>query len=303
MYDWQSFKNGFHSNPSLAPDRKQTEATLRHRDELGGTLFFDRIWTSLNLKHPTKSYPPKTSADQRNLLKTIIDAPVQDELKVALLYYVMRDTRNSALEASFLIGTKLPEKYRLMVTGLWEMDHLQFQRALEYLTDPSLTATFADEILLVLLTHPKSDPSLAMGYYISVRPPLQKKETLDAYFEWLVNTNVIEAYKFAKQRPSEHRRLFEFLVVAVHEEQADEMRAQRALQIVGLPLSEEEETWFEECLLQGQGSKCPGAKDSVLMRRLAMGKGLQAGGGSVNRLKGAKINGINWENIRNIMAG
>ena len=96
--------------------------------------------------------------------------------------------------------------------------------------------------------------------------------------------------------------MFETLVTLIHEEDPDDARALRALQLIGLPFTEEEETWFEECLLHGSAAKLPGAKDSVLMRRLAKGR-MQTGSSAVDRLKGSKIDGVNWEDIRKIMAG
>ncbi len=188
-----------------------------------------------------------------------------------------------------------------MVSGLWELDHCQFSKALEHLTDPSLTPTFTDDILLVLLQHSKCDDALAMAYYVTVRPPLRNQQTLDLLFALFVRTNVIEAYNFAKQSPH-RRRLFEELIVSVHRKEVSEARAQRALQLLGLPFTEEEAAWFEECLLHGRAAKLPGAKDSVLMRRLATGN-LQSGSDAVDRLKGTKIDGVNWEDIRQIMAG
>lgn len=195
----------------------------------------------------------------------------------------------------------LPQRYDLLVTGLWELDHCQFTRALEHLTDPSLTPTFADEILYTLISHPKCDNSLAMAYEIAVSPPLQNTQTLNAYYSLLCETSVVEAYHFCQKRDeTEHKRLFEKLVVCVHSEAPDEARAERALTLIGLPYSEEEDAWFEECLLYGVGSKCSGSKDSVMMRRIAMGKEFE-GVGALDRLRGPKINGVNWDDVRSSM--
>ena len=49
MYEWNKFTVVFHSKPDYNPDQKQVDAAVRHRKELGGTLFFDRIWNSLGL--------------------------------------------------------------------------------------------------------------------------------------------------------------------------------------------------------------------------------------------------------------
>lgn len=137
-----------------------------------------------------------------------------------------------------------------------------------------------------------------MAYYITIRPPLRHPQALDALFSLLVSTNVIEAHRFAKQHP-DHRRLLEHLIIAIHDEEPSQNRAQRALQLIGLPFSEDEELWFEECLLHGKAARSPGAKDSVLMRRLATGK-LQSGTSGLKRFKGTKLNGVNWDDISSL---
>jgi hypothetical protein len=50
MYDWQDFDVVFHAKKDISPDQKHVEAALKHRKALDGTLFFDRIWTSVKLK-------------------------------------------------------------------------------------------------------------------------------------------------------------------------------------------------------------------------------------------------------------
>lgn len=108
----------------------------------------------------------------------------------------------------------------------------------------------------------------------------------------------MQAYYFAqKQDIAQHKTLFERIVVAAHQDVPGPVRAQRAVLLVGLPLTEEEESWFEECLLQGTASKLPGAKDSVLARRIATGKTI-SDTSALGRSKGATIGGINWDYVR-----
>lgn len=193
----------------------------------------------------------------------------------------------------------LSRRYELVMTGFWELDHCQFSRALEHLTEPSVTPTFADEVLLTLARHPKCDNSLAMAYYLTVNPPLQNKQAFEAYFDLLCDTSIVEAYHYSqRQSEQKHKALLEKLIWAVHSEAADEMRAERALLLIALPLTEEEEGWFEACLLHGSASKLPGARDSILMRRLAVGKYIQD---PVSRHNGPKINGLDWSNILSSM--
>lgn len=50
MYDWHSFDVVFQAKPDYAYESKTVNTILKHREELGGTLFFDRVWSTLGLK-------------------------------------------------------------------------------------------------------------------------------------------------------------------------------------------------------------------------------------------------------------
>lgn len=263
-----------------------------------------RIWSnslpcisSANFASAARAnYPPRSNQDLRNLWVKIVQSPAADEQKLALLYYLLRDCRQlTNADANFARRTSLPQKYQLLVAGLWELDHGQFSRALEHLTDPSLTPTFADDILSTLLKHPKCDPSLATAYYVAVSPPLKDQATLEAYFQLLMTNNLVEAYYFAKKQDDlRHKILFERLVVAIHQEQPSAIRAGRATLLVGLPLTDEEDAWFEDCLLH---SKLPGAKDSIMARRIATARSI-TDTTALNRLKGESMAGMTWDNVR-----
>ena len=203
-------------------------------------------------------------------------------------------------DANFAQKTYLPPRYQLLMSGLWELDHCQFGRALDHLTDPSLTPTFPDEILYTLINHPKCQDHLAIAYYLTVSPPLQDRKTLEAYFSLLCQNSVVEAYQFCRKQDSNRRQLFEQLVVDVHSGTPSTNRSERALTLIGLPLSNEEEQWLEECLLYGKGAQCQQAKDSVLMRRLAMGKDYK-GLDALDRLRGSRISDVNWDDVRRSM--
>ncbi len=247
----------------------------------------------------TKFYPPKTNRDLRNLWQTVVKSAAPDHQKQAILYYILKDCRNlNNAGEHFSRKVWLPEKYKLLVSGLWELDRCHFSIALEHLTDPSLTPTFPDEILYTLINQPKCDNNLAMAYYITISPPLQDARTLNAYFGMLCQNSVSEAYHFT-QRQSETKRksLLEDMVFAVHSEPGSEVRAEKALTLLSLPFTEEEEAWFEECLLYGKASRCNQAKDSVMMRRIAMGKDFESSG-PLDRLRTPKIDGIGWDDIR-----
>ena len=134
-----------------------------------------------------------------------------------------------------------------------------------------------------------------MAYFTTMRPPLQNEQSLTAYFDLLCKTTLVEAYRYAQQQPNlKHKSLFEKLILSVLSESVEDVRAERALLLLGLPLSEEEEIWFED-LLHGSGSRCPGAKDSVIMRQIATGKDLDH---LLDRQSGPRINGLNWDDIQ-----
>ncbi|KEF62837.1 uncharacterized protein A1O9_00810 [Exophiala aquamarina CBS 119918] len=303
ILNWHDFDAVFQQKPDYAPDQKTVENVIRHRKEFGDELFFDRIWKSIGLTHPSrKNYPARSNQDLRNLWSRIVHSPAPDEQKLALLFYVLLDCRGlHNADNTFVRRTYLPQKYQLLVQGLWELDHAQFSRALEHLTDPSLALPFADEVLLTLLKHPKCDSSLAAAFYISVSPPLKEQKTLDAYFELLSSNNLVEAYYFAKRQDElNHKSLFERLIAKVHQETAGHARAARATLLAGLPFSSEEEAWFENFLLDGKGSKLPGAKDTVMVRRIATGRSATAAteSAALSRQKGENIDGVSWETVR-----
>lgn len=72
------------------------------------------------------------------------------------------------------------------------------------------------------------------------------------------------------------------------------------MELVGLPLDDEEEQWFEEALLHGNAKALPGAKDSVMMRRLATGK-LSDLSAELQSLGGKKVDGLNWDVLKQSM--
>lgn len=83
----------------------------------------------------------------------------------------------------------------------------------------------------------------------------------------------------------------------VHQTSAGKVRGDRAIELVNLPFDEQEEQWFEDSLLHGKASTLPGAKDTVMMRRLATGR-LQNLSAEVESLGGKKVDGINWDDLR-----
>ena len=245
-----------------------------------------------------KSFPPETNQDLRKVFNTTVNASVPDHQKHAIIYYILKDCKPLTDHGeTFARKVHLPRKYKLLISGLHNLDHGQAKQALELLTDPSLTPTFSDQILYTLLQNPKVDNSLAMAYYITVSPPLADQKTLRAYFSFLCNTNIAYAYNFCQIRvDSERKLLFEQLVIAALSPK-DDQTISRAETLIGLPLTDVEERWFEDFLIHGKGSSCYGAKDSVVMRRIATGRDY-TDITSLQRFRGQKIDGVNWGDVK-----
>lgn len=314
MYDWTNFDAVFEKASKWTYEQSTLNTISRNRQNMEGVLFFDRIWASLGLKQcemvldtvqmwliiraAAKLFPSKTNQDLRKLFETIVHASAPDHQKHSLIYYILKDCKPLTDHGeTFARRVYLPRKYKVLISGLHDLDQGQAKQAVELLTDPSLTPTFSDQILYALLQNPKVDGSLAMAYYLTVSPPLEDQKTLSAYFSFLSDTDIVNAYHFCQIRvDSERKSLFEQLILAALSTKRNQTVA-RAEALVSLPFTEMELLWFEDFLLHGKGSSCHGAKDSVVMRRIATGKeytDIQP----LQRFRGQKIEGIDWGDVR-----
>lgn len=178
------------------------------------------------------------------------------------------------------------------------MDRQEFRTALEYLTHPSLLPTFQEEILTTLVHRAPSpnDYTLALAYYDTVNPTMTNPETLDALFLAMAKTNVAFAFHFSRQQGDATRQIFfESLIAHVINAAANEKTAERAVELVDLPFDQEEEVWFEEFLTVGQGKGYKRAADTLMMRRIATGKYVEALDCDVG--DGMPINGLSWDTV------
>ncbi|OJD23919.1 hypothetical protein ACJ73_04728 [Blastomyces percursus] len=317
MAPWEEFDVTFSFKRDSSYDPKTYDHIVANRRALENILFVDRLLKALNIDAASRVYPPRTNQALRALYAQIVSSSSPNHHKQALIYYILRDLRStSGGDASLQFARRcyLPEKYRLFIEGLWYLDRLEFRRALEYLTEPSLLPTFPDEILYTLATHSKQkqqqqqqhrnenhDDSLATAYYLTVSPPLATPKALNAYFALLCRTHITESFYFARKTPSpsSHRDLLEQLIIFVlSTTKLGETRAKRAMELINLPFSAEEERWFEDCLLTGKARHLPGAKDTVMMRRVATGRLQDLNAGGLEALGGRKIEGLNWDDLK-----
>jgi len=182
--------------------------------------------------------------------------------------------------------------------GLWHMDRLQFELALQYLTHPSLVPTFHEEILETLVDHAKDDVTLPLAYYHTVQPVLSTSRALGRLFTAIARTSVTEAFYFARgQLEAAHRQMFEALISSVLHAPAGEAVAARSIELVKLPFTKDEELWFDEYLTNGEGHSLKRAKDTLLMRKVGANRFSQAL--ALRDISTGSSSDLNWATLQN----
>jgi hypothetical protein len=235
------------------------------------------------------------------LHKTICASPVPDHHKLSVLFYILIDidypTGRREFSLAFEEMAFLPKQYSIYMKGLWHMDRQEFEAALQYLTHPSLIPTFADEILEILARKSK-DITLPLAYYHTARPSLTNEKSIEYLFTSIAKASVTEAFYFAREQSMwSQRHMLEMLIALVLQNSPPDQIADRATELVGLPLSEEESAWFEEYLTRGDGASLRKAKDTLLMRKIGTGKFDEA-----VKLKGVNsksAGGLEWNSLLN----
>lgn len=75
------------------------------------------------------------------------------------------------------------------------------------------------------------------------------------------------------------------------------MRAARSVDLIGLPFDDDEEQWLEAYLVDGKGKGLYGAKDTVMMRKIATRRTQEAVEFG-KHMSGRKMDGVNWASLR-----
>ena len=251
-------------------------------------------------------YPPDSYRRLQDLYQQISSSSSPEHHRKSVLYYLLKDLPQGLCQdpEDFANLCYLPEKYRILVDGLWYLDRLQFERALDYLTEPSLIPTFPEDILNVLcrasLECGKSTDSvvpLPIAYYHTISPPVSSDRTLERYCQVLCRFSITEAFFFSRtQGERNHQVLFERLIHYVLSMSRGDGRGECALELVGLPLDGDEQSWFDDYLRHGKGAKLPGAEDTLIMRDLVVGK-IGHMGDLRRKQSERKIGGVSWSII------
>ena len=162
------------------------------------------------------------------------------------------------------------------------------------MTHASLIPTFQDDIVELLVR--KNELHLALAYYHTVQPVLNESRAIQCLFRAIATSSVTEAFYYSRSQPENTRRhLFEFLISLVIHNSPKATIADRSVELVNLPFSDEEEAWFEEYLLQGDGRGLSKGKDTLMMRKIGTGKFTES-----LALKGANgraIGGLDWRTL------
>ena len=211
----------------------------------------------------------------------------------------------------------LEKRFWTFIEGLWALDHLDFAIAVSNLTHPSIIPTFPDEIMLTLLKGKETlssvgvqpspqDDILPLAYYNCVKPPLDDAKVRTEFAKYLSGRDVTETYYWIRGRPThEHKPLLEVLIEQTLDKHAggssaaDEQgysREDKAMELVNLPFSSEEDAFLEKFLTEGKGRVFQGAHDTVMMRRIATGKLADVAGDTSTR--GRRVDGVNWEVLK-----
>ncbi|MCJ1437680.1 hypothetical protein MMC27_007067 [Xylographa pallens] len=260
----EEFDAVFGAEPSLAYQEQLLHSIHKHRRLLENELFFDRLLKAVGIDQGTSP-----------LLEHIL-TPEALTRKASKLY---PPRSNNDLRILFD-----------RITSSTSPDHQKQSLVYYILRDLPSDRTSAEAFAEISYLPDKYQTFIDGIWYLD-RLKLEANAPYNS-------SSLTEAFYFSRRRGSlQHHQLFEQLITFVHANSAGSVRASRALELIHLPLGEDEEQWFEEFLNEGKGSTLYGAKDTLMMRKIAKGQVREAVGlGS--KLSGRKIDGLNWDVLR-----
>ncbi|KAH9905606.1 nuclear pore complex assembly-domain-containing protein [Xylariomycetidae sp. FL2044] len=281
MSDFSHFERIFGTLSPFPYNRSSIQQAESARRSLDGALFIDRVLKALNLSEAASNYPPKNEDALRQLHQHISESSnITVHHKLSIFYYLLLDidsrtgSHGTGKADKFAMRAGVPDKYQIFMKGLWYMDSLNFDVALEYLTHPSLTPDFTDDIITILVRHAQKtrDFTLPLAYYHTTQPNLRSSIALEALFKALAASSVTDAFEFSRAHADTMRKtLFQRLILYVLENPGVDTSADRAYELTSLSFDADEERWFQEYLESGAGKRSKLAKDTLLMRRIATG--------------------------------
>ena len=114
----------------------------------------------------------------------------------------------------------------------------------------------------------------------------------------MCQASITEAFYFSRSHGELiHQHLFERLIDFIHGNAGGEIRAARGVELIGLPLDDKEERWLEEYLAEGKGTGLFGAKDTLMMRKIATGRSQEAANLARSIHEKKSIHGVSWSTL------
>lgn len=89
--------------------------------------------------------------------------------------------------------------------------------------------------------------------------------------------------------------MFEMLIKLVLNNSSSDTVADHSVELVSLPLTKEEEVWFSEYLLRGEGRSIRRAKDTLMMRRIGTANFTESL--SLEGMNARAIGGLDWATL------
>ncbi|OLY83405.1 hypothetical protein AYI68_g2457 [Smittium mucronatum] len=128
----------------------------KNRLHAGGELFIDRMLHAAGINSGPELYPPTSYPAIKKLVNRIYSSQL-DPLKInSLLFYLLLDydslvSRNqkTQLSSCFANDTQLPNHFQLLVRGYWCLDNNFVDQGLLLLSDSTVEADWAREIIYV----------------------------------------------------------------------------------------------------------------------------------------------------------
>ena len=121
---------------------------------------------------------------------------------------------------------------------------------------------------------------------------------LETYFSILCRLSVTGSFfLYSKQSAPTNSRLFERLIDLVLSNPEDIDRSSQSVELINLPLSQDEESWLSDHLTEGKGRNLPGAKDTLMMRSITTGR-LSKFSDESKGFTGRTVGGINWATVK-----
>lgn len=86
--------------------------------------------------------------------------------------------------------------------------------------------------------------------------------------------------------------MFQMLIALVLNNSSAETVAERSVELVNLPFTAEEDAWFEDYLLRGDGRALKKGKDTLMMRKIGTGNFTQSL--SLKGINNRSVGGLDW---------